>query len=128
MYSLDFRKHVLKVGAKEGLSIRGLAQRFGIGFRTIVNWKKRLDPILKRNRTPTKINIEALKQDVETYPDAYGYERAKRLNVSKSCIHYTLKKIGVTYKKKPCGIQKRFPQNDKDSKKKLNLIKRKKTI
>jgi transposase len=43
--------------------------------------------------------MEALRQDVEEYPDAYQYERAERLNVSKSCVFFALKRLGVTYKK-----------------------------
>ncbi len=101
MYSLDFRKRVLALGKKEDLSIRKLGERFGIASRTIVNWKQRLEPTVKRNKPPTKINHEALLKDVEQYPDAYGYERAARLGVSKSCIRWALKRLKITYKKNP---------------------------
>lgn len=99
MYSLDFRNHVLKIGKEEGLSIRKLATRFGIGSRTIVRWKKRLSPKTRRNKPATKIDMLALKKDVEDFPDAYLYERAKRLGVSSSGIYSALKRLGVTYKK-----------------------------
>ena len=45
--------------------------------------------------------MEALKRDIESYPDAYQYERAQRLNVSTNCVHFALKRLHVTYKKKP---------------------------
>ena len=43
--------------------------------------------------------MEALKRDVEGYPDAYQFERAKRLGVSRQGIWYALKRLGVSYKK-----------------------------
>ncbi|SFI79179.1 IS630 transposase-related protein, partial [Nitrosomonas sp. Nm34] len=45
--------------------------------------------------------MEILAQDVKNYPDAYQYERAKRLGVSKQGINHALKRLSVTYKKKP---------------------------
>ena len=43
----------------------------------------------------------ALKKDVEAYPDGYNYERAARLGVSTSGIYYALKRLNMSYKKKP---------------------------
>ncbi len=43
--------------------------------------------------------MEALKQDVLEYPNAYIYERAYCLSVSKSCVQYALHQLGVSYKK-----------------------------
>ena len=99
MYSLDFRKHVLKVGKEEDLSIRQLAARFKIGFRSIVNWRNKLEPSYTRNKTATSIDMEALKEDIKHYPDAYVYERAKRLNASPSGIAWALRRLKVTRKK-----------------------------
>ena len=48
--------------------------------------------------------MEALKQDVETYPDAYQYERAQRLGVSQRGIGYALKRLAMSRKKKPSFI------------------------
>ena len=97
MYSLTFRRHLLKIGEKEGLSIRGMASRFAIASRTIVNWKRKLEPVLKRKRKPFKLNEEAFLKDVKDYPDAYGYERGARLKVSTSCIRYHLKRLKISY-------------------------------
>ncbi|MEM6339073.1 MAG: IS630 transposase-related protein [Pseudomonadota bacterium] len=47
-------------------------------------WKKEITPKLTRNKRPIKINDEALKKDIKEYPDAYSYERARRLEVK--CI------------------------------------------
>ena len=105
MYSLDFRKQVLKIGKAEGLSIRQIGKRFGISFNSVMNWKKHLFPKLKRNKPATKIDMEGLRQDIEAYPDAYMYERAQRLNASPSGIAWALKRLGVTRKKKPFSSQ-----------------------
>lgn len=99
-YSLDFRKKVLEVRAKEKLTIREAASRFGIAFSTIVLWNKNINCQTKRNRPASKLDREALKKDVELYPDAYQYERAKRFGVSKGCIWHAMKSLNITYKKK----------------------------
>ena len=98
-YSLDFRKKVLAIKEKEKLTYDETAKRFQIGKTTLVRWHTKLEPQLKRNKPATKINMEALTQDVEKYPDAYHYERAERLGVSIRCVGYALKRLGVTYKK-----------------------------
>lgn len=97
-YSLDMRKQVLKVRREEGLSMSEVAKRFGIGVASVMRWSINVDCIKKRKRS-TKINVEALKQDIEQYPDAYQFERGARLGVSKYCVWYTLKRLNVTYKK-----------------------------
>ena len=45
------------------------------------------------------MDMEALKQDVQKYPDAYLKERAERLRVSHNCVWHALKRLNVTYKK-----------------------------
>lgn len=60
--------------------------------------------------------MELLINDIKERPDAYNYERAKRLDVSVSCVYWALKRLGVSYKKnvkssesrrrKACIIQK----------------------
>ena len=104
-YSVDFRKKVFAIKEKEGLSHRQTAARFGLGTSTLTRWGKCLEPKNKRDRPPQKINMEALKKDIYDFPDAFMYERAKRLGVSKSGIDHALKRLGVTYKKKPATSQ-----------------------
>lgn len=100
MYSICFRKQVLSIREKEKLSIREASRRFGISFRSVVSWLQRLEPKMKRNKPATKIDMEALKEDVEKYPDAYLHERASRLKVSISGIYCALNRLNITYKKK----------------------------
>lgn len=43
--------------------------------------------------------MEALRKDVQDYPDRYQYERAKIFGVSQSAIFYALKRLNISYKK-----------------------------
>lgn len=106
-YSIDFRRKVLDVKKKEGLTFEETSKRFCVGKNSIFLWSKKIEPIEKRNRKPRSINLEALKKDIEDYPDAYQHERAQRLNISSHCIFYNLKKLNVTYKKNPLSPKSR---------------------
>ncbi|HGC5753447.1 TPA: IS630 transposase-related protein [Legionella pneumophila] len=98
-YSLDFRKKVLKMRAEKGLSIEEVAIRFGVGKASVMRWLIDIEPKKKRNKPATKIDMEALKKDVEANPDSYQYERASRFNVSKTGIRSALIRLKLTYKK-----------------------------
>ena len=98
-YSVDFRKKVLKIRQEEGLSIKSVAIRFGVGQASVMRWLIELVPKKTRNKPATKIDMDALKKDVEQYPDSYQYERAERLDASKSGIYWALKRLDITYKK-----------------------------
>jgi transposase len=97
-YSLDFRRKVLSVREKEGLTIAEVAVRFDVGVASVVPWIKHVErkPQGFRKR---KIDLEVLHQDILDYPDAYQYERAKSLGVAQNAIFLALRKLGVTYKK-----------------------------
>lgn len=98
-YSRDFRSKVMTLREKENLSMAEIAKRFDVGVSSIMRWSKNIESKLTRNKPATKIDMEALKKDVEDYPDAYQYERAQRLMVSKNCVCCALKRLNVTYKK-----------------------------
>ena len=98
-YSIDFRRQTLLIKAKENLSFDEVAKRFGVSRASIVRWSKRIEAQRTRNKPATKIDKEALKQDVKDYPDAYQYERAQRLGVSQTGIGYALKRLGISRKK-----------------------------
>ena len=87
-YSEHFRRKIL-AKLYEGYSIRAVATQFEINKNTIVEWKKCIEIKKTRVRKPSKINDDALREDVEKYPDAYQYERA------------ALKRLGITIKKRP---------------------------
>ena len=98
-YSVDFRKKVLEIRGKEGLSLEAVALRFGVGKASVMRWLIELAPKKNRNKPATKIDMDSLKKDIEEYPDSYQHERASRLGASKSGIGSALKRLGVTYKK-----------------------------
>ena len=62
VYSLDFR---LAIKEAEKLSFAELSKRFKVGIASLVRWSKKIEPILKRKKPATKIDMEALKRDVE---------------------------------------------------------------
>ena len=105
-YSIDFRRQVLMIKAQDKLSFEATAKRFGVGKASVVRWSKRIEAQPTRNKPATKINREALKQDVEQYPDAYQYERAQRVGVSQRGVGYALKRLRISHKKTPSRLPK----------------------
>ena len=98
-YSLDFRKQVFKVKEKEKLTFEQTSERFSIPVRTLFRWQNRIEPVLKRNKPATKVDMDLLAKEVKDYPDLYQYERAKKFGVSQSTIFYALKRLKISYKK-----------------------------
>tara|TARA_Y100001970_G_scaffold120656_1_gene149693 strand:+ start:46 stop:408 length:363 start_codon:yes stop_codon:yes gene_type:complete len=105
-YSLDFRKKALSVRSRENLTIKETAARFDVGVSSINRWLKKIEPITKRTKPATKIDMDALAKDVATYSDSYLRERAARFNVSTYGISLALKRLGISYKKKLWCIPK----------------------
>ena len=104
-YPVAFRRKVLATKMKEKLSFAKVAKRFDVAVNSVFLWSKSLEAKKTRNKAPTKINMEVLQDDIRFYPDAYQYERAKRLGVSRGCIAHALKRLKVSYKKKPSTSQ-----------------------
>ena len=98
-YSNDFRRKALAIRDQEHLSFEETAERFGVDKSSVFRWSKRLEAKRTRQKAASKIDMEALKQDVEHYPDAYQYERAERLGASQRGIGYALKRLGISRKK-----------------------------
>ena len=99
-YSEDFRKKVLEVKNVEALTIKATSQRFKIAWKTVKSWMRSIKRKTHSNRY-RKLCLEAFKKDVELYPDAYQYERAQRLGVKQNTVCDGLKKLKISYKKKP---------------------------
>lgn len=97
-YSIDYRKQVLSSIA-DGMTIREATLFYGLSTSTIHSWQQTLAPKATRNKAPTKIPDDALIEDVKRYPDDYNYERARRLNFSKTGIFNALKRLGSSEKK-----------------------------
>lgn len=106
-YSIDFRRKVLEVKEEEQLTFAETAERFAVAKNSILLWSKEIEPKKRRNKPTTKIDTEALKKDIETYPDAYQYERAERFGVTAMGIGHALKRMQVTCKKNTFAPQGR---------------------
>ena len=97
-YSPDFRQKVLQKLA-EGLSVRKVAQLFGINFMTVQKWKTTPVPKSQQIHPPKKISKDALLADVQAYPTDFLYERAKRFNCSSTAIYKALLRYHISRKK-----------------------------
>ena len=106
-YSIDYRKQVLSSIA-DGMTILEAALFYGLSTSTIHSWQQNLAPKTTRNKAPTKIPDDALIEDVNIYPDYYNYERARRLNCSKTGIFNALKRLDIS-QKKDLGTSKSVP-------------------
>lgn len=74
------------------------AKRFGVSQMSVFRWSKQIQAQSTGHKTVTKIDMEALKQEVQTQPEAYQYERAERLGVSRRGRGYALKRLGISRK------------------------------
>ena len=99
-YPVAFRRQVLSVREKEKLTFDQVSVRFGVGRASVTRWAKELSP-KTYVRTKRKIDLEKLRTDVTTQPDAFQYERAARFGVAVSSMNAALKQIGMTVKKSP---------------------------
>jgi transposase len=98
-YPVSFRRKVLKIKEKEGLSFSGVAKKFSISKAAIFRWSQQIEPKKQRNKKWTKIDAAVLKSDIEQHPDSYYYERAQRLGCSLTGIRDAMYRLGVSYKK-----------------------------
>ncbi len=99
-YSIDFRRKVLEIKARTGLSFEETAHRFGVSKSSVSRWAKRLEPSRTRNKPATKIYPDQLIRDVEQHPDAYQHERAERFGCSQRGICDALKRLKISREKK----------------------------
>ena len=97
-YSIDFRMQVLK-SIDDGMTFAGAAEFYNLSPTTIQNWKRRVHSKTTRQTKPYKIPDDVLLNDVKEHPDDYQYERARRLNCSKTGIYHALKRLGFSQKK-----------------------------
>jgi transposase len=98
-YSIDFRRKVLSVRERDDLTIAEVAARFCVGVASVVRWLNKIEPQAGRNKPATRIDRIALARDVREHPDAYQYERARRLGGSEKGIGHALRRMNIRYKK-----------------------------
>jgi len=98
-YETSFRKQVFKIKEQEKLTYQQTSKRFGINIRTLFRWKQKPIDTQRRNKPATKINMEALKKDIDHRPDDYNYERAARFKVSTQAIWAAMRRLKISHKK-----------------------------
>ncbi|WP_367111018.1 IS630 transposase-related protein [uncultured Psychrobacter sp.] len=97
-YSLDFRRQVLK-SLNNGMTYAQAAAFYNLSPTTIQKWKKNIHNKATRKTKLPKLTDAALLQDIESYPNSYHYERAKRLDCSASGVCLAMKRLGIKQKK-----------------------------
>lgn len=99
-YSIDLRERVVNF-VKNGNSKASASRRFSVSIWCVFDWLKRDDlspcPAVRRQG---KLDWEALRQDVVQNPDTILRERAIKFGVRINAIHYALKKMKLTHKKR----------------------------
>jgi transcriptional regulator with XRE-family HTH domain len=100
-YPAAFRKKLLSVMKEQGLTIPGVAERFGVGAASVSRWKKNPNPTFTQDKPGTKIDRDALAKGLAGHPDGFLYERAARFSVSVSGMGAAVKRLGFSRKKKP---------------------------
>ena len=98
-YSLDFRQRVMADKESKKLTFQETSDKYNVSMRTLFRWSDEIEPRNFRDKPATKVDEYALLKDIENFPDAYQFERAKRLSVTQPAIHYALKRLNITYKK-----------------------------
>ena len=98
-YSLQFRQKVFSTKKKFHLTFAQTSQRFDVPIRTLFRWQRKIAPCMTRDKPATRLDMAALAKDIKMSPDAYQWERAKRLGVAERTIGYGLQRLKVSYKK-----------------------------
>ncbi|WP_095123020.1 IS630 family transposase [Streptococcus acidominimus] len=125
-YSLDFRKKVLAYCDKTG-SITEASVIFDISRNTIYQWLKLKEKTgglhhQVKGTKPRKVDRDKLKNYLETHPDAYLTEIASEFDCHPTAIHYALKAMGYTPKKKSSTYHEQDPEKVEQFLKELNNL------
>lgn len=100
-YSLDLRKRVLDFITAGGGKAEA-SRQFSVSRTIIYRWLNAPDPLTPQKpgpRRPRTLDPDALRKHVADFPDQTYVERAAHFGVSKSCVHYGMKRIGYSRKK-----------------------------
>ena len=98
-YSSDLRSSVIRY-VRDGGSQTDASRIFGISRKTIYRWLQLPDDFsgYRRKTYRSKLDKQALADDVQRYPDDYLRERAKRFGVTPQTIWYALKQLNIVKK------------------------------
>lgn len=99
--STDLRKRVIEF-VRDGGSKAEAARRFEVSRASVYNWLKSSDGLSYKRpgpRGPRRLDWEALRRQVEQYPDRTQKERAHHFGVSRHCIWHALQRMKLSRKK-----------------------------
>jgi len=102
-YDKKIRKQAVKYREKH--TQMETAEAFGVSVSAIKKWQKTMKETGEIENKPLKrsgrkIKEDALRADVEKYPDDFNSERAIRFGCSGEAIRIALKKVKITRKKR----------------------------
>ncbi len=99
-YSLDLRERAVRFIERGGSKIEAHRQ-FGVSLWCIRNWCKRptLSATYSYQGRPRKVDLKALTQHIQEYPDKLLRERAKDFNVHTNSIWHACRVMKITHKK-----------------------------
>ncbi len=115
-YSVDLRVRVIN-WVLSGKSRRTASKVFEVHYNTVKVWVKKYKetgeciPQTRAPSVPHKLDLEALRQDVQTAPDSFQSERASRFGVTQSTISKALAKMGLIRKKKRYTTRRKKNKN-----------------
>ncbi len=111
-YPVKYRERVVEY-RQEGHTLEETRKVFKVAVSTIREWERRLKE--KGSLAPDtpercfkKIDPEKLKAYLSEHPDAYQWEMAKEFGCVQSAIQQSLKKLGITRKKRQSATRNRI--------------------
>ena len=96
---MDFRRRIFKIKEERGLTFEKASDRFGVNIRTLFRWQRNIELKRTRDKPPTKIDMNKLREDVKSHPDDFQCERAERFGVTQWGIGLALRRLKISYKK-----------------------------
>jgi transposase len=119
--SVDLRQRVIN-WVLDGHTRKNASEVFKVHYQTVNTWVSRY---LKTGECASqkalhsksyKLDLEALRQDVQKAPDSFQSERACRFGVVQSTVSKAMSKWGLTRKKKPLVIRNKTKNKNRLSK------------
>jgi len=103
-YSLDLRIRAMEL-LNSNEDIVEVSDLLGVSLSSLYRWKKRnnsktLKPSYPKARGAYKLDERAMVDYISSNPDAYQHEIASAMNVTKSAIQWSFKRLGITRKKR----------------------------
>lgn len=103
--SPDLRKRVIAF-VKNGGNKAEAARRFQVSWGSVHTWTSSEDGLSYKKtgpKGPRSLDPEALRCHVKTNDDMTQSERARHFGVSRHCIWYNLRRLGITWGKNRSG-------------------------